>query len=349
LLYALALAHAVVPLVARRLQAIGARANPAAGLANREAAPFSKHLQVSALRGAYLERRLGEVLCRLSEAGIRALVFKGPALARFAYGDLAARGFADLDLLCHPADVPRAVEALARLDYRGDPPLERWRLEKAIPLDCQYALERREGEVRVEIHWGVVRPPFGARPDFDRLWEGRVPVAADGFEIPSPSPRDLFVLLAVHGYKHRWSRLGWVADLAWLAGAVERSSGGWPAVEAAGRELGFAVEIDLARELLRRAGGGSDHETDSPRVRRLADTVERHHFPPAGEPGATARLAFHLAGRPALIDRLKHLAALLWTPALDDLAAPRLPRSLFPLYYPLRPFLLLLKRRGGER
>jgi Uncharacterised nucleotidyltransferase len=347
-LYTLAVAHGVVPLVHSRLASTGELGVPA----GREGRLFSQHVQVGALRSAYLEQRLREVLASLAGAGVRALAYKGPALARLAYGDLALRGFGDLDLLCHADDVVSAVEALTELGYRGAPYLEAWRLRRALPIDCQYALERADGEVRVEIHWGVVRPPFGSRPEFDGLWERRVEVPAAGFRMDSPSPTDLFVLLAVHGHKHRWSRLGWIADLARLARLVEGDGdAGWDRVEEGAAGLGFGIEVWLARELLRRLAGGERLERPPPvarRLERLADTVERSFFPPRGEPGAAARLRFHLAGRESFLARLRHLAALAWTPALDDLASPRLPAALFPLYRPLRPLLLLRKRGRAE-
>lgn len=347
-LYTLAVAHGVVPLVHHQLASSGEPGS----LSGREWRLFSQHVQVGALRGAYLEQRLQEVLASLTAAGVRALAYKGPALARLAYGDLAQRGFGDLDLLCHPDDVVRAVEALTGLGYRGAPYLEAWRLRRALPFDCQYALERADGEVRVEIHWGVVRPPFGPRPRFDDLWERRIGVPAAGFRIDSPSPGDLFVLLAVHGYKHRWSRLGWIADLARLARVVEEDgAAGWDGVEERATDFGFGIEAGLARELLYRLAGAERAVRPSQvarRLDRLADTVEGSFFPPRGEPGALARLRFHLAGRESLLARLRHLTALAWTPALDDLASPRLPAALFPLYRPLRPLLLLLKRGRVE-
>ena len=40
------------------------------------------------------------------------IALKGPAVALDAYGDTARRQFVDLDLLIHPADLPRAAELL---------------------------------------------------------------------------------------------------------------------------------------------------------------------------------------------------------------------------------------------
>ena len=53
----------------------------------------------------------------LDEAAIPVISFKGPALALTAYGDLTLREFHDLDLLVHPADVPRARDVLLRTGY----------------------------------------------------------------------------------------------------------------------------------------------------------------------------------------------------------------------------------------
>ena len=110
---ALAEHHRVIPLVYRRL------------------APYSDHLPVpdfAALRSIYEENALktlrftGElvrILKHLESEGIRAMPYKGPALAQILYGDVTARQFSDLDFLVRPEDAAKAAEILQ--DFLDDP------------------------------------------------------------------------------------------------------------------------------------------------------------------------------------------------------------------------------------
>src|SRR5262249_38626975 len=58
-------------------------------------------------------RRLRELLCALSAAGVDAWPFKGPVLAAQLYGNFAMRQFGDLDVIVRPRDVRAALAVLA--------------------------------------------------------------------------------------------------------------------------------------------------------------------------------------------------------------------------------------------
>jgi hypothetical protein len=80
----------------------------------------------------WLERLAGEVVQRLRDEGIRAILVKGAALKRLLYRDGEPRPYGDVDLLVSPANLARTEAILAELgftkyvddaDYPGHEPL----------------------------------------------------------------------------------------------------------------------------------------------------------------------------------------------------------------------------------
>jgi len=64
-----------------------------------------------------------KVLAALEDAGVRALPYKGPALAQQLYGDPCLRHFVDLDLVVAPQDARRALDCLERIGWQAALPL----------------------------------------------------------------------------------------------------------------------------------------------------------------------------------------------------------------------------------
>ncbi len=69
----------------------------------------------AAARTFRLDVKGAEVRAALTGAGVRAVLIKGPALARLLHG---SRDYMDVDLLVDPVALPRAEEALAELGFR---------------------------------------------------------------------------------------------------------------------------------------------------------------------------------------------------------------------------------------
>ncbi len=154
-------------------------------------------------------------VCRIDRAreaaGIPMLAIKGPVLARRAYGDVGARPFTDLDLLVSPDAVPRALALLAGLgyapDYRFTPRRDAWFRR----VDGDYPLVHGTTGQLVELHARPLSRRFTGLAPFEALWERRILVPLGDRAIAALGDDDAFLLQALHGGKHRWERLEWVA------------------------------------------------------------------------------------------------------------------------------------------
>src|SRR6266545_745263 len=74
-----------------------------------------------------LTEELLRLLDLLATHGVRAIPFKGPALAASLYGNIALRRFCDLDLLVHTNEVSKARDLLISEGYRPEFNLTRTR------------------------------------------------------------------------------------------------------------------------------------------------------------------------------------------------------------------------------
>ena len=149
----------------------------------------------------------------LKAANIPALAYKGPTLAHAAYGSLALRRYADLDILVPKKYFLQGVRVLQENEYRisNELPqhLEKWWLS----TQHDYSLTSQKGAELVELHWDVTEHQFAFRFDVQDMWQRRRPSTASP-EIDTLSTEDLLVVLCVHASKHGWQRLVWISDVA---------------------------------------------------------------------------------------------------------------------------------------
>jgi len=145
-------------------------------------------------------------------------------------------------------------------------------------------------------------------------------------------------VLAVHGTKHLWERLGWVTDIAELLRSGPRLEWVrlWKQAEASGSGRMLAVALGLAAELLD-APVPADalmRATADPRVRLLIDEVERNLSRSRISLWREGR--FHIRAHDRRIDRWRYLFRFVLGTTPGDWAVVRLPRPLFPLYRVVR-------------
>ena len=162
----------------------------------------------------FLSGVLLNILAGMRAAGIRALAYKGPALAASLYGDVTLREMSDLDILVGPASLPAARKVLTQLGY--EPTFKTTRKQEAARLhsDCELEFWSRDGKVLVDLHWRVTPPHLAARFSFEDFWRRRRDVTIGQKAIPTFSVEDTVLVLSVHGGKHLWPRLSWLADFA---------------------------------------------------------------------------------------------------------------------------------------
>jgi len=351
-LLALAERHRMIPLLHRHLR--GAALPPPLGERLRARNAQEVH------RALRLAGELRRLLGALSAGGVEALAYKGPPLAVQAYGDLALRSFVDLDLLVRPDDVLQALATLAAAGYAPALHLsaaqERWFRR----VDGDYPLVHAGTGLLVELHARVSSLRFCMPIDTDELIRRSRMVPVGGGEVRTLGDDDLLLVLLVHGAKHRWKRLEWLAAVAAL---LRARRGDVAAVLARAAELGarrtVLLGLHLASEVLGApldAGVEREIAADAGLAPLAREARERWFAPAAdaidggdaGDAGATrANLRFNLALRDGATDRARYLARWLLSPGPEDWRWKRLPDALFPLYRVLRPLRLLGRHGAG--
>jgi hypothetical protein len=336
-------AHGTRPLLYRHLSRIVPETVPGAVLAAlREA------FLANARRNLLLTAELIRVLKSFDEHGVRAVPFKGPTLAACAYGNLALREFADLDLLVRAPEFSRAKELLIERRYRLGIGLSPAQEAEYLASIRQLPLLSTDGACMVELHSHVMPRHFYFPLDLDHLSGPLQTVQVSGRAVPTLPKEDLLLVLCAHGAKHRWGCLGWVCDVAELLRACPGMD--WPRVEEqAGRlrsrrmlRLGLLLANDLLGaplpcEVEREARADAV-------VNRLVARVSRTLLrAPADAPGGLALALFQIRARERLGDGVRYALSMALTPTVADWFSYRLPASISFFYYLLRPIRLVGK------
>lgn len=149
-------------------------------------------------------------------AGMPAMILKGAALARLAYGDAAIKEAQDVDLLVLPDHAEAAIAMLEARGYELISPVP----EVAIGPAQRRALIQYRNEasmchpvtgVPVDLHWALTDGP-AFLPGVDAASSGQLVDIGAGTPVRTLDRDDLFVYLAVHGALHSWGRIKWLAD-----------------------------------------------------------------------------------------------------------------------------------------
>lgn len=299
----------------------------------------------------FLTLQLNAELLRLLEVfaaeGISPLVIKGPVLAARAYGDPAKRSYGDLDLLVRQGEIRRATEALTACGYQAAVSLA---AVEAGKIPGQYLFTRADSKLLVELHNDATLRYFPRPLPIEDVFTRQARVRVDAHEVPAASAEDELVMACVHGAKHFWERLTWIADVAGLL-ARQRNLDWKRAAEsarAAEAEHLLHAGLRLANEVLR----AEFPETIAGRVREdaaAAKMVERvlRWLPAAGyaPPGLLERALFRLRMRGSFVAAPAYLLRLSLSPTEEDWQAKG-KVSASPLLDVLRRPLRLARKYG---
>ena len=320
-------------------------------------------------RSLWFAAELTRIMRIFAQRQIRAIPYKGPALAQSAYGDLALRSFSDLDLLISPSDFSRARQALADLAYQPSKPqtpaIERLWLRTGY----ERSFDGPAGKNLVELQWSLLPYFYAVDPTqaefrFDDLWAraGRISLGADGTpgefsgiasDVPCLSPQDSLLVLCLHAAKHLWTRLIWVADIAESlrlpnldpARVIERAC-------ALGITRILGISFWLAQNLLDAALPLAALRAidGDPKVPRLGkECAARLARGATYDFESTEYFTQITTLRERRRDRMRYLWRLVWTPGPGDVEVIALPEFMFPLYRAVRIGRLLQKLASLDR
>ena len=348
--------HHVAPLVYLNLRRFSRNTIPEgvhSGLRN--------HFERNAQGGLALAAELVRLLHLLKENRIPALVLKGPVLALQLYGNLAWRHAGDIDLLVAPHQVDQADRLLRDQGYRRiSPELSPRQQTHFKRLVQQFEYYRTDSQLMIDLHWRLLANKFLLPLDFGQLWSRRQSLIIAGYPVPAMSRRDLLLFLSVHGAHHAWYRLFWLNDLAEVLRQDPETD--WSRLMADAAKLGalrsLAQGVVLAHllldaplpELLRA------YAVQDRKVLSLVEEAFRYILMQQSHPSTLSHVVQEKIQTRILYDlkllgdsryKIEVLTNLLLMPV--DWETVRLPDSLFPLYYLLRPLLFVRRYlRGGQ-
>lgn len=297
-------------------------------------------------RNAAMLEETTRVLCLLGAAGIKVIPFKGPLLALRLYDELGARASADLDFIVRHEDLELVLDMLRSAGHHP-----RREMDERVAK-----LHRRAGwggELRTDASGilmefnSALGPSFmGFRFGAPELFAEAQPQSIGGVEVLWPRGEELVIALCVHGAKHSWCRLSWLADLqaAWdvYPGMDVRRL-----MEMARRQRLLRV-VKVGHWLARRLLGGEwpaeltaavDSDARVPTSGRHCREV----LFSGQTPGVRAEWRFLAGIRDGAADQIWYTARWALSPSWGDWQCIRLPDGWEWVYGLIRPFRLMLK------
>ena len=158
-----------------------------AELAHQSAAIAARSLQLTA--------ELIKLSDWLDSQQIRAIPYKGPALAVVAYGSVGLRQFGDLDILVQPSDYLKTRNLFLARGYQ---------LTSDWGWECGLSDDTRA--LGVDLHKGLGPAQFPVELNFERLWERRQPVSIAGGRISTFCAEDMLIVLCIQLVKDGWEK-----------------------------------------------------------------------------------------------------------------------------------------------
>lgn len=344
-LFQLARRHAVVPLLYLELAREASDLIPSSILAQ-----LKLQYQQNSARNTILTAELCRLIELFKQHGIETIPYKGPALALFAYGDLALRRFVDLDVIVRKQDVPAARDLLFREGYTLTKPLTQAQQELLLRTQHNLQFARDNRRILLELHWEVAPHLFATSVQENELWQNLTAMVINGYEVNALTAEDLLFSLCVHGSRHLWERLGWICDVAEL---ISRHDLNWEALlqraAAADSERMFLLGLQLAQRLLQaRVPSEMQRRCAADlRLESLAARVIEHLFNGPTHVPATSREIFqyNLGVRTSVSARARYLVHML-RPTDSDFTGHSLPGRFAVAYYVTRPFRILFKTQN---
>ena len=331
--------HGLNPLLYRHLNSIRTEVPPAHFAAIKQQS-IENCQEVLTLMG-----RLTELLRVFNQQGLAVLVFKGPILSEIAYGENSLRQAGDVDVLIHRDDFDRAKELLESLGYQMSPPLTAAQKKAHLDFHCEIQFIRDNGFTVIDLHWSLAPKafPFESKPDdvFARSRETSV----GGQSFKTFGVEDLILYQCMHGAKHYWPRLEWIASLAEI---VRRDDIDWSQLVERARTARGVKMLALGLRVAEELGDASipamvfdeiDAQGSMRLVARetLANIFEKRDLEFSSVRAIKKNFQIMDRKRDVFVSALR----VLFVPTLSDWQSLTLPSSLQPLYYVYRPFRLL--------
>ena len=336
-LFATAQAHGLLPLLHKNLS----------GFAHILPGDFVSRLKSEAVANSQnVLHLIGQQLRAyklLKQYDIPVAVFKGPLLAKMAYGEISLRQAGDIDMLVNPKYFDRARWCLQSLGYEMFPKLANYQLASHLNNHCEIQFVRDDGFTVIDLHWDLAPRSFVFRVKTDEMMLRLQRVCLPGTIVETFSAEDSVLYQSMHGAKHLWRRLEWITA---LAETLRSSPIDWEIL------LDYAARAHAKRILalgLRLVEKFSDVDIPTDALAsldpdgamyRMAQDVGEQIFTTYGAADSTETNLYNLRIMDRKRDALISVLRAIFVPTVPDWQTLSVPASLRPLYYAYRPLRL---------
>ncbi|MFJ7509868.1 nucleotidyltransferase family protein [Peribacillus simplex] len=197
--------HRVIPLIYSKLKKINHK-----GIPSYVTQTLHKEYKKNTFHMLNFSGEMELVSKLFTENQIRLLFLKGPVIAFDLYGDISLRTSKDLDILIQKKDLTKAEMLLLNFGYVREEVsdnFDEWKW-----MNHHVTFFHPQKKVEIEIHWRLHPPPTKV-PSFNELWNRKRISPLTSYPVYFFGKEDLFLYLIAHGAKHGWFRLRWLADI----------------------------------------------------------------------------------------------------------------------------------------
>jgi hypothetical protein len=333
-LFATAQAHGVLPLLHKHLAGADLPSHFLSRL-KRESVANSQnvlHLIAKQLR----------VVKLFKDNGIPVALFKGPLLAQMAYGEISLRQAGDIDVLVNRRDFDYARTLLESLGYEMSPRLTPAQLASHLSHHCELQFMRDEWFTVVDLHWDFAPRSFVFNLRADEVMSRLQQVSLAGTTVETFGAEDLVLYLAMHGAKHLWRRLEWIASLS----ESMRVNLNWNLVVQRAEQAHATRMLALGLRLVEKFSNQTipadvfANVDANGNMQRMSEQVAAQLFNTFGAAESTETNLYNLRIMDRKRDALVSTLRAIFVPTLPDWQALALPAPLHSLYYAFRPLRL---------
>jgi hypothetical protein len=150
-----------------------------------------------------------------------------------------------------PISISRATEILISLGYDAKVPPSAIRANRPAG---EYAFTQLATKLLIELHTEKTFRYYPKQLSVSRLLNRKTSVHLGEQDVPVLSLEDELLLISIHGAKHFWERLLWIADVAAL---ITHNPIDWDRATAAAREVDAQRMLRIALLLAKNVAGAS--------------------------------------------------------------------------------------------
>jgi len=294
---------------------------------------YSENNQRLALQSLQMQHRMQKVL---EGQEFKGFFLKGVTLSDSYYGDPGLRHVMDLDCWVEERAIGSTTEWLYKEGYVSVPDIRQLNTRqldfiKRTDHDLQFITEKSGLPRIIELHWKL-RGPLG------------------GFNLTPDKPMhevDNFLYLCTHGTEHGWFRLKWLFDLPQI---MDRIAFNWAEVRERAILLDCLDHLEITLMVLESMLNEPIPEVIKAQLHPSKYAIKLKYIHEAIASSSVfndndaKRLAYLKYMRSLSRKKINWVLILKYLTSHNDWKLLPLPSSLFFLYFPLRPFLILWRR-----